>query len=109
MAQCSPPKYAPVYCYRSSQFIKPEKLTAKFAVQVCGREKSFAVTEVQKITANVPQTCGYAVADHLLLFFGICGCAIEWKFAVPSTDYLLVKYCQEFVLQQSFYIIRIEA
>ena len=46
---------------------------------------SFAVAEVQKITANVPQTCGFAVADHLLLFCGICGCGIEFKFAVPST------------------------
>ena len=61
-----------------------EKKTAKFAVQVCGSEKSFAVAEVQKITANVPQTCGFAVADHPLLFCGICGCGLEFKFAVPS-------------------------
>ena len=73
------------YCYRSPLFIKPGKKTAKFAVQVCGSEKSFAVAEVQKITANVPQTCGFAVADHPLLFCGICGCGIEFKFAVPST------------------------
>ena len=51
--------------------------------KVSGSEKSCAVAEVQKITANVPQTCGFA--DHLLLFCGICGCEIEFKFAVPST------------------------
>ena len=62
-----------------------EKKAAKFAVQVCGSEKSFAVAEVQEITANVTQTCGFAVADHPLLFCGICGCGIEFKFAVPST------------------------
>ena len=41
-----------------------ENKTAKFAVQVCGSKKSFAVAEEQKIRANVPQTCGFAVADH---------------------------------------------
>ena len=40
---------------------------------------------MQKITANVSQTCGFVVADHPLLFWGICGCGIEFKFAVPST------------------------
>ena len=50
-----------------------EDKTAKFAVQVCGSKKSFAVAKVQKINANVPQTCGFTVADHLLLFCGICG------------------------------------
>ena len=74
-----------LYCYRSPLFIKLGKKTAQFAVQVCGSEKSFAVVEEQKITANVPQTCGFAVADHPLLFCGICGCGIEFKFAVPST------------------------
>ena len=29
---------------------KQEKITAKFEVQVCGSEKSFAVAEVQKTT-----------------------------------------------------------
>ena len=53
--------------------------------KVCGSKKSFAVAEVQKNTVNVPQTCEFAVADHLLLFCGICGCGIEFKFAVPST------------------------
>ena len=78
-------------CNRSALFIKPgKKKREKFAVQVCGSEKSFAVAEVQKITANVPQTCGFAVADHLLLFCGICGCGIEFKFAVPSTGYISV-------------------
>ena len=61
-----------------------EKKTAKFVVQVCGSKKSFAVAEMQKFTANVPQTCGFVFADHLLLFYGICGCGIEFKFAVPS-------------------------
>ena len=67
--------------YLSSQ----ENKTAKFVVQVCRSKKSFAVAEKQKNTANVPQTCEFAVADHLLLFCGICGCKIEFKFAVPST------------------------
>ena len=60
-----------------------KKIIAQFAVQVCGSKKSFAVAEVQKITANVPQTCGFADADHPLLF---CGCGIECKFAVLSTS-----------------------
>ena len=70
-----------------------EKKTAKFAAQVCGSKKSFAVAEVQKITANVPQTFGFAVADHLLQFCGICGSGVEFKFVVPSTawDYRLRK------------------
>ena len=41
-----------------------EKSEAKFAVQIYGSKKSFAVVEVQKI----PQICGFAVADHPLLF-----------------------------------------
>ena len=65
-----------LYCQRSPLFIKPGKKTAKFAVQVCGRKKSFAVAEVQKITAP---------KDHPLLFRGICGCGLKFKFAVPST------------------------
>ena len=73
-----------LYCYRSTLFIKPGKKT-KFEVQVSGSKKSFAVAEVQKIAANIPQTCGFAVADHPLLFCGICGCGIEFKFPVPNT------------------------
>ena len=61
------------------------KKTAKFEVQVCGSEKSFAVAGLQKITANVPLTCGFAVADLPLLFCGICGCGIQFDFAVSST------------------------
>ena len=63
-----------------------EKSAAKFAVQVCGSKKLFVVVKVPKIIVNVPQTCEFAVADHPLLFCGICGCGIEFKFAVPSTD-----------------------
>ena len=33
-----------------------------------------------------PQTCRFAVAEHLLQFCRICGCGIECKFAVPSSD-----------------------
>ena len=58
-----------------------EKITAKFAVQVCGSKKSFAVAKVQKLA----QTCGFAIAEHPLLFCEICGCGIKCKFAVPST------------------------
>ena len=47
---------------------------------------------MQKITANVPQTCGFAVADHPLLFCGICGCGIQFEFAVPSTAFIIVPY-----------------
>ena len=59
------------HCYianRSPLFIKLGKKTAQFAVQVYGSEKSFAVAEAQKITANVPQTCGFAVADFHCYF-----------------------------------------
>ena len=56
---------------------------SKFAEVQC----AFAVAEVRKVTANLSQTCGFAVAEHLLQFFGICGCGIECKFAVPSSDY----------------------
>ena len=62
-----------------------EKKTAKFAIQVFGSIKSFAVAEPQKNFANVSQTCRFAVADHPLPFCGICGSGIEFKFAVPST------------------------
>ena len=40
--------------YSSNQ----KKITAKFAVQVCGSKKSFTFAEVQKITANL-RICGY--------------------------------------------------
>ena len=33
---------------------------------------------------KLPQTCGFAVAKHLLQFCGICGCGIEFKFAVAE-------------------------
>ena len=46
---------------------------------------AFAVAEVRKVTANLLQTCGFAVAEHLLQFCGICGCGIEFQFAVPSS------------------------
>ena len=62
----------------SPLFIKPEQNNRK----VCGSKTSFAIAEVQKITANVPQTCGFAVADYSLRF---CGSEIEFKFAVPTT------------------------
>ena len=71
------------HCYTAISLLylsNREKITAKFAVYVCGGKNSFAVAEVQKITANVTQTCGFAVADHQLLF-----CGIECKFAVPNT------------------------
>ena len=66
-------------------YLSNQEKTAKFAIQVSGSKKSFAVAEVQKITANVPQTCGFAVGDHPLLFCGICGRVVVFKFAVPST------------------------
>ena len=86
-------------CYRSIVYIgirslvtvigllylsNQEKITARFAVQVCGSKKSFAVAEVPKITAKLPLTCGFAVADHPLLVCRIYGCGIESKFAVYS-------------------------
>ena len=55
------------HCYTAVGFLclsNQEKITTKFAVQVCGSKKLLAVAEVQKITANVPQTCGFAVADR---------------------------------------------
>ena len=66
-------------------FSNQDKITAKFAVQVCKSKNLFAVVEMQNITAKVLQTCGFAVADHPLLFCGIYGSGIECKFAVPST------------------------
>ena len=65
--------------------MKPDKITAKLAVQVCGNEKSLADAEVQNITAKVRQTSGCAVADHRLLFCVIYGYRIECEFVVPST------------------------
>ena len=53
---------------------------SKFAEVQC----AFAVAEVRKVTAHLSQTCGFAVAEHLWQFCGICGCGIECKFAVPS-------------------------
>ena len=50
------------HCYTAIglfYFSNQKKIIAKFAVQVCGSKKSFAVAKVQKITANVPQTCGF--------------------------------------------------
>ena len=49
---------------------------------------AFAVAEVRKVTANLSQTCGFAVAEHLLQFCGICGRGIEFKFAVPRSGAL---------------------
>ena len=46
---------------------------SKFAEVQC----AFAVAEVRKVTANLSQTCGFAVAEHLLQFCGICDCGIE--------------------------------
>ena len=57
---------------------------SKFAEVQC----AFAVAEVQKVTASLSQTCGFAIAEHLLQFCGICGCGIKYKFAVPSSDNL---------------------
>ena len=37
---------------------------------------------MRKVTANLSQTCGCAVAEYLLQF-----CGIECKFAVPSYEY----------------------
>ena len=54
--------------YRSPLSIKPGKKNSK----VCGCG----------ITKNYRKL---AVADHPLLFFGLCGRKIEFKFAVPST------------------------
>ena len=48
------------HCYTAVGLLylsNQEKITAKFAVQVCGNKKSFAVAKVQKITANL-QICG---------------------------------------------------
>ena len=41
--------------------------------------------EVRKVTTNLSQICGFAVAEHLLQFCEICGCGIEFKFAVPRS------------------------
>ena len=88
----------PIPSYRSPLFINPGKNNSK----VCGSKKSFAVVELQKVTTNVPQTCGFAVADHALLFCGICGCRIERKFAVSSSGvYFIVNTSNKPKLQTS--------
>ena len=66
-----------LYWYKSFLFNKPEKIRAKFA-----EVKSHLRLRKGK---KLPQTYGFAFADHPLLFCGICGCGIECKFAVPST------------------------
>ena len=92
------------YCCRSPLFIKPAKIIAKFALQVCGSKKTFAIAEVQKITAKVPQTCGIAVADYPLLFCGICGCRIECKFLVHSSGVIPLKISKlHKILIQNYY------
>ena len=63
------------HCYIAISLLylsNQENKTTEFAIQVCGNKKSLAVAEVQKITANVPQACGFAVAKQRL-------------FTVPST------------------------
>ena len=45
---------------------------------------AFAVAEVQKVTQNLSLTCGFEVAEHLLLFCEICGCGAGCKFAVAE-------------------------
>ena len=45
----------------------------------------FSVAEVQKVTANLSQTCGFAVVGHLFQF-----CGIVFKFAVPSSAKMAV-------------------
>ena len=68
-------------CYIAIGLLYQNMKKSKFMVQVCGSKKSFAVAKMQKNIPNVQQTCGFAVANHPLLF---CGCGIEFKFAVPS-------------------------
>ena len=59
-------------------------LRSKFAEGQC----AFAVSEMRKVTANLSQTCGFAVTEHLLQFCGICSCGIEFKFTVPRSAHL---------------------
>ena len=66
-------------------YLSNQEKNSKVCGSNCGSKKSFVVAEAQKITANVPRTCGFAVTDHLLLFCKICGCGIEFKFALPSS------------------------
>ena len=47
------------HCYTTVDLnlLNQEKITAQFAVQVCGSKKSFAVAEVQKLAENL-RICG---------------------------------------------------
>ena len=63
--------------YLSNQEKKHQSLRFKFAEV----KSHLRLGKCEKL----PQTCWFVVADHLLLFCGIRGCGIEFKFAVPST------------------------
>ena len=74
-----------------------EKKTAKFAVQVCGSKKSFAVAKVQKITANLRICdCGppITILRNLRLWnrVQICGAQHCWK-AFQLQRSRAKKYC----------------
>ena len=66
-------------CYRSPLFTKPRKKQQSLRFKFAEAKSHLRLWKWKKL----PQTCGFAVADHPLLF---CGCRIEFKFAVPSTD-----------------------
>ena len=63
--------------YLSNQEKKQQSLRFKFAEV----KSHLRLWKCKKLA----QTCGFAVADHILLFCGICGYGIEFKFAMPST------------------------
>ena len=70
-----------LYSYRSPLFIKPGKIQQSLRFKFTEVKSYLRLWKCKKS----PQTCGFAVADHPLLFYGICGCGIKFKFAVSST------------------------
>ena len=57
------------HCYTAIGllYLSTQEKNSNLAVQVCESEKSFKVAEVQKVTANVLQSSGFAVADHIAI------------------------------------------
>ena len=101
----------PCYCDRCRCLSNQDKIIAKFAVQVCGREKSFANADMQKIPLKYGKlvvlqlqtlhcnVAEFAIVEYsvnlwypaLVIAYTTCGCGVKRKFVVPSTGNSL--YC----------------
>ena len=77
------------HCYSAVSLLyllNQEKITPKFA--------EVKIHLLLQKCKKLPQTCGFAVTDHLLLFCGICFCEsakkIPQTFVFAVTDHLLL-------------------